>query len=170
MMNSNDEGLGYWLRWQVPVCALIIVAPSVLALYVISKVKTEPLFFNDLWKPQWRKLNPCCLLYCRAFVFICWLGYCLSDEFLKRDVEENVIQNSATVRENDARDKIKLQSRYAQEEIQESAGFWGTSYANYISGAVVLTDIVFSCVLVPVLLDSHVNGFHAFFERCFSYP
>ena len=71
MTFTNLEGLGYWLRCQVPVCALIIVAPSVLASYVIKKVKTEPLFFGDFWKPQWRKHNPCRLLCYRAFAFIC---------------------------------------------------------------------------------------------------
>ncbi|KAE8727569.1 hypothetical protein F3Y22_tig00005459pilonHSYRG00292 [Hibiscus syriacus] len=172
----------YYTEWQVPVCALIIVAPSVLALHVISKVKTDPLFLNDLWKPQWRKLNPCWLLFYRAFAFICmsrilfevvvleggafafyfytqWtfalvmiyfaLGtvfsaygcwVCLNtplpengdrDVFLRGDVEEN--------------------GRYAQDEFQQSA------YANYISGAVILTDIVFWCVLVPFLSKSSLG-------------
>ncbi|KAL4342653.1 hypothetical protein GQ457_08G021950 [Hibiscus cannabinus] len=202
MSNSNDEGLGYWLRWQVPVCALITVAPSVVALYVISKVKTDPLFFNALWKPQWRNLNPCWLLCYRAFAFICmarilfeevvlvrgasafyfytqWtfalvmvyfaLGtvfsaygcwVCLNtplpengarDAFLKRDVEENVAEDDVT-------DEIKLQSCHAQEEFQQRAGFWG--YLMQIiyqtcAGAVILTDIVFWCVLVPFLSNSH---------------
>ncbi|XWS76705.1 hypothetical protein CRYUN_Cryun01aG0200600 [Craigia yunnanensis] len=210
MWNSNDEGLGYWLRWQVPVCALIIAAPSVLASYVIKEVKTDPLFFDDFWKPRWRKLNPCWLLCYRAFAFIClarilyevvalegafafyfytqWtfalvmvyfaLGIvisaygcwmCLSttlpengarDEFLKRDVEEGKTENSVTYQEKDVRGKIKLQSHYAQEEFQRRAGFWGylmqTIYQT-CGGAVILTDIVFWCVIVPFLSNSHLG-------------
>ncbi|KAK8611907.1 hypothetical protein V6N13_131945 [Hibiscus sabdariffa] len=184
MVNSNDQGLGYWLRWQVPVCALIIVAPSVLALYLTSKVKTDPLFFNDFWKPQWRKLNPCWLLCYRAFAFICMarilleLGtvfsaygcwVCLNiplpekgarDEFLRRDVEENVAENSVTYMGNDVSDKIKLQSRYIQEEFQQRAGFWGYLMQNIYqtcAGAVILTDIVFWCVIVPFLSNSRLG-------------
>ncbi|XP_017969830.1 PREDICTED: uncharacterized protein LOC18613775 isoform X2 [Theobroma cacao] len=210
MSNSDDEGLGYWFRWQVPVCAFIIVAPSVLASYVIKKVKTDPLFFDDFWKPQWRKLNPCWLLCYRAFAFVClgrilyeivaldgafafyfytqWtfalvlvyfaLGtvisaygcwVCLStplpengarDEFLKRDFEEGTTANSVNYQEKDVRGKIKLQSHYAQEEFQQRAGFWGflmqTIYQT-CGGAVILTDIVFWCIIVPFLSNSHLG-------------
>ncbi|KAB2017291.1 hypothetical protein ES319_D08G152500v1 [Gossypium barbadense] len=203
MSDSNDEGLGYWLRWQVPVCALIIVSPSVLASYSINKVKTDPLFFNHFWKPQWRNLNPCWLLCYRAFAFICtarilceviaseggafafyfytqWtfalvmvyfgLGtvisaygcwVCLNTplpengaraEFLKSDVEESRTENSVTYKENNVRDKIRLQS--------QRAGFWGylmqTIYQT-CAGAVILTDIVFWCVIVPFLSNSHLG-------------
>ncbi|GMI85846.1 hypothetical protein like AT2G47115 [Hibiscus trionum] len=201
MWNWKDEGLVYWLRWEVPVCALIIVVPWVVALYAMNKVKSrEALFLNDLWKPQWRNLNPCWLLCYRAFAFICMASIlfqqvvlergafafyfytqwtfalvmvyfamgtvfsaygcwvCLntslpengeSDEFLKRDVEENC-----------ATDEIELQSRFAQEEFQQRAGFWG--YLMQIiyqtcAGAVILTDIVFWCVLVPFLSNSHLG-------------
>ncbi|GMI75993.1 hypothetical protein like AT2G47115 [Hibiscus trionum] len=82
------------------------------------------------------------------------------DEFLKRDVEENVTENSVTYRENDATNKFKLRSRYAQEEFQQRAGFWGylmqTIYQT-CAGAVILTDIVFWCVLVPFLSNSHLG-------------
>ncbi|OMO82211.1 hypothetical protein COLO4_23166 [Corchorus olitorius] len=61
----------YYTEWQVPVCALAIVGPSVIALYVILKVKREPLFLDDLWKPKWKKLNPFWLLCYRAFAFLC---------------------------------------------------------------------------------------------------
>ncbi|KAK8650633.1 hypothetical protein V6N13_140265 [Hibiscus sabdariffa] len=73
------------------------------------------------------------------------------DAFLKRDVEENVAENDVT-------DEIKLQSCHAQEEFQQRAGFWGylmqTIYQT-CAGAVILTDIVFWCVLVPFLSNSH---------------
>lgn len=33
----KEVGLDYWLRWQVPVCALIIIIPSVISLNLIIK-------------------------------------------------------------------------------------------------------------------------------------
>ncbi|KAL6219635.1 hypothetical protein ACLB2K_007394 [Fragaria x ananassa] len=72
----------------------------------------------------------------------------------RRDLEEN------TYRQNGNNRTIKLQSHYAQEEIQLRAGFWG--YLMQIAfqtcaGAVVLTDVVFWCVIVPFLSTSHLG-------------
>ncbi|XVF80743.1 hypothetical protein PTKIN_Ptkin15bG0099500 [Pterospermum kingtungense] len=82
------------------------------------------------------------------------------DEFLKREVEEGRIANSVVYREKDVGGKIKLQSHYSQEEIQHRAGFWGylmqTVYQT-CGGAVILTDIVFWCVIVPFLSDSRLG-------------
>ncbi|KHG18237.1 Chaperone DnaK [Gossypium arboreum] len=81
-------------------------------------------------------------------------------EFLKSDVEESRTENSGTYKENNVRDKIKLQSHHAQEEFQRRAGFWGylmqTIYQT-CAGAVILTDIVFWCVIVPFLSNSHLG-------------
>ncbi|CAN6466588.1 unnamed protein product [Victoria cruziana] len=51
-------------------------------------------------------------------------------------------------------DTIKLESYYEQEQFEQRAGFWG--YAMQIAyqtsaGAVLLTDVVFWCLIVPFL-------------------
>ncbi|TYI69392.1 hypothetical protein E1A91_D08G152300v1 [Gossypium mustelinum] len=73
-------------------------------------------------------------------------------EFLKSDVEESRTENSVTYKENNVRDKFRLQS--------QRAGFWGylmqTIYQT-CAGAVILTDIVFWCVIVPFLSNSHLG-------------
>ncbi|WCJ22651.1 hypothetical protein M5689_004730 [Euphorbia peplus] len=73
-----------------------------------------------------------------------------NDELLRRDVEDNAVANAATYRE--INENIKLQSHYAQEAIRLRAGVWG--YLMQIvyqtcAGAVILTDVVFWCILVP---------------------
>ncbi|KAI4301567.1 hypothetical protein L6164_034832 [Bauhinia variegata] len=68
---ENEEGFGYWLRWQVPVCALILIATISTALFQITKAKVDPLSHNDLWIPRWRNLNPLWLLLYRALAFLC---------------------------------------------------------------------------------------------------
>lgn len=78
MSTSDDyEGLAYWVRWQVPVCALIFTVPAVVAVKFIKKLKAEPLNHTDLWIPCWRNLNPLWLLVYRAFAFVClaWVLY-----------------------------------------------------------------------------------------------
>jgi len=74
------RGLGYFLKWQTPVCALIIVIPAVVAAILIRKRfrrTYEPLNFNNLWVPCWRKLHPRWLLIYRTLVFftMAWLLY-----------------------------------------------------------------------------------------------
>lgn len=46
-------------------------------------------------------------------------------EFLRRDLEESRTTNSITYREKEIKGAIKLQSHYAEEQIQNRAGFWG---------------------------------------------
>ncbi|KAK2403386.1 protein rolling protein [Trifolium repens] len=65
-------------------------------------------------------------------------------EFLRRDL--------------DTKTSIRLQTRYVEEEFKQIAGFLG--YLMQITyqtsaGAVILTDIVFWCVIVPFLSISH---------------
>ncbi|KAA8549035.1 hypothetical protein F0562_000719 [Nyssa sinensis] len=69
MAKSNGVGWEYWLQWQVPVCALIFVVPSLVAVILINRVNREPLNSGDLWIPCWRNLNPLWLLFYRAFAF-----------------------------------------------------------------------------------------------------
>ncbi|KAJ0112628.1 hypothetical protein Patl1_00813 [Pistacia atlantica] len=81
------------------------------------------------------------------------------EEFLRRDVEESITTNSFTYGEKEIRGNIKLQSHYAEEVIQHRAGFWGylmqTIY-QACAGAVILTDIIFWCVIVPFLSNAHL--------------
>lgn len=76
-ISDSDEGFRYWVRWQVPVCALIIGGPAFLAVRFVRNLKAEPLNYNDLWTPCWRNLNPLWLLIFRAFAFVClaWVLY-----------------------------------------------------------------------------------------------
>ncbi|XP_017182853.2 uncharacterized protein [Malus domestica] len=63
--------LGYWLQWQVLVCALIIAAPATVALKFAWKGKPEPpLKSVELWGTCWRTLDPLWLLFYRAFAFV----------------------------------------------------------------------------------------------------
>lgn len=72
-----NGGFGYWVRWQVPVCAVVFVIPAVVALKLIMKGNTEPLKFSLLWRSCWRDLNPLWLLFYRAFACLClaWILY-----------------------------------------------------------------------------------------------
>ncbi|XP_061373618.1 uncharacterized protein LOC133315946 isoform X2 [Gastrolobium bilobum] len=79
-------------------------------------------------------------------------------EFLRRDLEESMSPNSIAYKGKETKGSIKLKSRYVEEEFKQGAGFWG--YLMQIiyqtsAGAVVLTDIVFWCVIVPFLSISH---------------
>ncbi|RDX57730.1 hypothetical protein CR513_63006, partial [Mucuna pruriens] len=61
----------YWLRWQVPVCAFILILSVMTALMHIVKAKPQPLYHNQLWIPCWIKLSPLWLFLYRAFAFLC---------------------------------------------------------------------------------------------------
>lgn len=69
-MAVEREGLDYWTRWQVPVCALIVLAPAIAAVIVLSRSKDEGLRLSDLCSPCWRKLHPVWLLVYRALVVL----------------------------------------------------------------------------------------------------
>ncbi|GMH28015.1 hypothetical protein Nepgr_029858 [Nepenthes gracilis] len=205
-MAKSEEivGLEYWLKWQVPVCALIIVIPFVISLISIKRRKStaDPLNNNDLWLPCWRKLNPIWLLIYRALAFLCmaWLLYEMiafagflafyfytqwtfalvmvyfavgtiisaqgylrylqltievgeKDKFLNSESEER--KTTATVSFM-ARDKgiNGLQKHDNWDESSERTGLLGR-FMHIIyqisAGAVMLTDLVFWCILVPLL-------------------
>ncbi|KAK3034664.1 hypothetical protein RJ639_033619 [Escallonia herrerae] len=82
------------------------------------------------------------------------------EEFPKRDLEENISSDAVTSKVKECRGTIKLQSHYNQEAIRERAGFWGylmqTAYQT-CAGAVILTDIVFWCIIVPFLSNAHLE-------------
>ncbi|XP_021905859.1 uncharacterized protein LOC110820627 isoform X2 [Carica papaya] len=76
-----------------------------------------------------------------------------NEDLLRGDVEQ-VLTNSYGVKE------VKRDTKYAQDELRQRAGFWG--YLMQITyqicgGAVIFTDIVFWCVLVPFLSNSHLG-------------
>ncbi|KAJ6338650.1 hypothetical protein OIU76_008170 [Salix suchowensis] len=80
--------------------------------------------------------------------------------FLKRDEEEDGTATSITYKEKKSEGTIKLGIHCAEEAIRERAGFWG--YLMQIiyqtcAGAVILTDIIFWCVIVPFLSNSHLG-------------
>ncbi|XP_057427172.1 uncharacterized protein LOC130720537 isoform X2 [Lotus japonicus] len=69
--SEEDEGFRYWFRWQVPICALMLLVSATTALMHITKTKPGPLSYNHLWIPSWRNLNPLWLLAYRALAFLC---------------------------------------------------------------------------------------------------
>ncbi|XP_020086533.1 uncharacterized protein LOC109708965 isoform X1 [Ananas comosus] len=75
MASGDDEGIGYWMRWQVPVCALITAAPAIAAAVVLARVKREPLRSADLWAPCWGRLHPIALLCYRVLVFFAMASF-----------------------------------------------------------------------------------------------
>lgn len=98
----------------------------------------------------------------------CWLYYNMNNslsedrdtaETSRVNVEENQFSFIRDYRIRQYRGAIKLQSHYYQEEVLKRAGFWG--YLMQITyqtcaGAVILADIVFWCVIVPFLSNTHL--------------
>lgn len=81
-------------------------------------------------------------------------------DYLRRDLEESMSSKTATFKGKETWGSMKLQSRYAEEEFLQRAGFWG--YLMQIiyqicGGAVIITDIVFWCVIVPFLSIAHLK-------------
>ncbi|GMN52230.1 hypothetical protein TIFTF001_021364 [Ficus carica] len=189
---SKQKGLEYWLQWQVPLCAVIIVIPAVVALNYIrndNKNNARTLRSFDLWNSCWRNLNPFWLLLYRAFAFACLTSllynmFAVTGAFIfffytqwtfalvtfyfavatlvsaygcwmstkKISSEDGV----STYKEEEFKDKIKLQSPHAQKEIHQKAGFLGSlmqAVYQTCAGASVLTDLVFWCLLVPLLAN-----------------
>nr|GMD26778.1 protein rolling stone-like protein isoform X2 [Ipomoea batatas] len=62
-------GIGYWLRWQVVVCALILILPATIALRLLRSRHKDPIDPSHFWVPTWRGLHPRWLLFYRAFAF-----------------------------------------------------------------------------------------------------
>ncbi|XP_023907506.2 uncharacterized protein LOC112019214 [Quercus suber] len=182
----------YWVQWQVPVCAFIIAAPAVLALRFVKKLKAQPLNYADLWTPCWKNFSPVWLLYYRAFAFVClaWMLYemvAFAGAFcfffytqwtfalvmvyfaLGTIVSAYGCRLSSKKPHSKNGDSAESVQREL-EEIQQKVGLWG--YLMLITyqtcaGAVMLTDIVFWCILVPFLLGDQfsitllIGGIHS---------
>ncbi|WOL15796.1 hypothetical protein Cni_G24577 [Canna indica] len=73
---EGEQGMGYWLRWQVPVCALILAVPSAASVAVIVRAgRLDRISSTDLWVSCWKVVNPFWLLGLRALALsiLCWL-------------------------------------------------------------------------------------------------
>ncbi|KAK4775540.1 hypothetical protein SAY87_023501 [Trapa incisa] len=96
----------------------------------------------------------------------CWVyaakptsGNMSVDEFLRRDLENTTYTSIDTYRGQNFQ-ITKPRSQYTEEDILQRAGFWG--YLMQIAyqtsaGAVILTDIVFWCVIVPFLSNARLG-------------
>ncbi|XP_020591860.1 uncharacterized protein LOC110032542 [Phalaenopsis equestris] len=203
----EDEGLAYWMRWQVAVCAIIAALPSVIAVTVILKIEKQPLWAACLWAPCWRKVSPFWLLAYRAvaFLFMAWLlgqmvlfrgafnfffytqwtfalviiyfaigtvasahgcWICSKHAFFKNeeascllrgDLEQCHDSDLALAPEEERNGYIL--SNYGGDLMhEERAGLWGhfmqITYQTS-AGAVMLTDVIFWCLLVPFMSSVH---------------
>ncbi|CAI0469774.1 unnamed protein product, partial [Linum tenue] len=194
MSNPDDGGIGYWLRWQVAICAFIVVAPAVAAACIIIKKSraAETLYYSDLWKACWRCLNPLYLLVFRAFALVClapvlygvasvdgiftyyfytqWTFTLVMVYFALGTVISAYgcyweSQNQSPSGAGTAEASLFLETGLddndkGDETVQLKAGFWGylmlTVYQT-CGGAVILTDIVFWCLLLPFQSDEHFH-------------
>ncbi|XP_068303609.1 uncharacterized protein [Pyrus communis] len=180
-MWNEVEGpvLGYWLQWQVLVCALIIAAPATVALKFAWKGKPEPpLKSVELWGTCWRTLDPLWLLFYRAFAFVV-MAKMLFDMTSQFGLFTLVFYTQWTFalvilyfglgtiisahgcwvgrssyRDDQIKGKVKPKSNQARNAIQQRAGFFGNLMLimyQTCAGAVMLTDIVFWCLILPFL-------------------
>ncbi|KAM1061292.1 hypothetical protein FF1_025806 [Malus domestica] len=171
--------LGYWLQWQVLVCALIIAAPATVALKFAMKGKPEPpLKSVELWGTCWRTLDPLWLLFYRASAFVL-MAKLLFDTTSQFGLFSLVFYTQWTFalvmlyfglgtiisahgcwvgrssyRDDQIKGKVKPKSNQARNAIQQRAGFFGNLMLimyQTCAGAVMLTDIVFWCLILPFL-------------------
>lgn len=180
-MWNEVEGpvLGYWLQWQVLVCALIIAAPATVALKFAWKGKPEPpLKSVELWGTCWRTLDPLWLLFYRAFAFVVmakllfdmtsqfglftlvfytqWTFALVILYFLLGTIisAHGCWVGRSSYRDDQIKGKVKPKSNQARNAIQQRAGFFGNLMLimyQTCAGAVMLTDIVFWCLILPFL-------------------
>ncbi|PIA60829.1 hypothetical protein AQUCO_00300394v1 [Aquilegia coerulea] len=175
MVYSNEESgsLEYFLRWQVAVCALIIILPTIGAFVLLSRIQKPHLNSSDLWIPCWKNLNPVWLLIYRALVVFCmsWLLYEVTILygapvffFYTQWTFMLVIVYfvlGTIISANGCWKYLKTAVVESEEDnVKERAGFWG--YLMLIlyqtsGGAVMLTDIVFWGLLLPFQSDGQFS-------------
>ncbi|KAG9136418.1 hypothetical protein Leryth_022401 [Lithospermum erythrorhizon] len=187
MANSGGVSLEYWLQWQVPICALILIIPSTVAAILIKKgPKGDPnLKQTDLWVPSWTNLHPSWLLLYRAlalatmvyllyltvhtfgfFVFLFYTQWTFALVILYlllativsargcwsyngKPIAQNEERYNLVTKSEDTTDEASATS---VESVKEAIGNLEASMEvvyQICAGAVILTDIVFWCILVP---------------------
>ncbi|KAL1544940.1 hypothetical protein AAHA92_21726 [Salvia divinorum] len=173
MENSGDkgaaEGVGYWLQWQVLLSALICVLPTVVAVRFLRRIGggSDPLKSVDLWSPCWRNLHPRWLLFYRAFAFIT-MAYLLYETvaalgfivflFYTQWTFVLVVVYFGIATLVSIRGCRKPGEKESNLGVDEKLGFlehlmqiiYQTS-----AGAIMLTDIVFWCLLLPFMLGEN---------------
>ncbi|KAL4572189.1 hypothetical protein LXL04_018958 [Taraxacum kok-saghyz] len=173
----EDVGLDYWLRWQAPVCALIFLLPALVSLrFIVTKNNTYTTKNHHLWMSCWRNLHPCWLLLCRlisffsmayllyqtvlafgpfVFYFYTQWTFCLVMVYFALGTIISA-HGCWMLRSlpNQERDKfLKSSVKDSQLQFNQEAGFWGNLMQNIYqtcAGGVVLTDLVFWCLLLPL--------------------
>ncbi|KAK4367247.1 hypothetical protein RND71_015127 [Anisodus tanguticus] len=172
--------LDYWLQWQVGVCAVIFIIPTAIALRLINR-NTEPIIikFTDLWVPCWRNLHPLWLLCFRASAFVAMsfmlyqtvdnLGFFVFLFYTQWTFAlVGVYFSLGTIisargcwlytrnplsRPGDQRDKF-VKTAAEGTSSEQRLGFWENLMQiiyQICAGAVMLTDIVFWCLLLPFM-------------------
>ncbi|KAI3980814.1 hypothetical protein MKX01_025379 [Papaver californicum] len=147
---ENEPGFNYWFQWQVPVCALIIIIPPIISLVLIYKSNKSPLNVYDLWLGTIFSVQGC-WVYLKTSKVENEEG----SEFLKREGDET----EYNARTSSGLSKILglnklMKIHYDCIGSKQNAGcgvFLMQTIYQTSAGAVLLTDIVFWCILVPFL-------------------
>lgn len=173
-------GLDYWLQWQVFVCALIFIIPTTIALrFIINKRRkeNEPIIIKstDLWIPCWRNLHPIWLLSFRAsalvamafmiyqtvvnlgfFVFLFYTQWTFALVGIYFALGTFISARGCwlyTTNQRGETDKF-LRTTAEQSNSEQQLGFLEILMLiiyQICAGAVMLTDIVFWCLLLPFM-------------------
>ncbi|CAN4113604.1 unnamed protein product [Withania somnifera] len=174
--------LDYWLQWQVLVCAVIFIIPAAIALRLIINNRERETKSADLWVPCWRNLHPICLLCFRAFAFVAmsfllyqtvanlgffvflfytqWtfalvgIYFALGTIISARGCWLYTQNPPSRPGETDKFLKTAAQENASEQQL----GFWEHFMLiiyQISAGAVMLTDIVFWCLLLPFMMGEN---------------
>ncbi|XP_078436135.1 protein rolling protein isoform X2 [Wolffia australiana] len=186
----------YWNRWQVPVCAMIIFIPAVVAAVLAYRKKEIRPRAANLWCPCWRRFPAVWLLCFRGFFFIsmaCALSLMIRAHGLssfyfytqwtfslvifyfalgtvisahgwwasfkranhRREERTGCLENLMDL--EGVRSANVLQETDFDEKCKK-VGFWGCTLQvvyQTCAGAVMMTDVVFWCLIVPFMSNEH---------------
>ncbi|XP_038716665.1 uncharacterized protein LOC120010053 isoform X2 [Tripterygium wilfordii] len=97
IVSADMTALSYWLNWRFLLCAIWVLTPTILALFVIGKYEGQnhrkseqgkaqqeainALHIDEAWRPCLRGIHPIWLLAFRVISF-CWLFASLVDKVL----------------------------------------------------------------------------------------
>lgn len=94
---ADTTALDYWLNWRFLLCAIWVLAPTVISLIFIWKyelsLNVNPesdgredcqkrswlLYFDKAWRPCVRTINPICLATFRVFALVLLTAVIVSD-------------------------------------------------------------------------------------------